>query len=142
MSTIVDIADAVVVSLNAGTFSQPFTAARRYQPSFTLEDVQDLQVSVVPRVVTLDTAGRRDGFADCTVDIGVQEKIEPGDETRIDALLKLVEEIGDHLRHRRLESFPGAMWVTATHDPVVAADHLDRQRVLTSVLSVTWRVRR
>lgn len=140
MSTILDIADAVVASINAGTFAQPVQAERRYQPTFELPDLAELKVSVVPKAVTITNATRTDGYFDCAVDIGVQKKIAA--DAEIDGLVNLVEELADHLRQKRLDSFPDAAFVSIANEPVFAPEHLDQQRVFTSVLTVTYRVRR
>lgn len=143
MSTLVAIADAVTASLNAGTFGMPFTAERLYQPSFELADLAALKVSVVPKGVTIATASRDGSYFDCAVDIGIQKKIDPHEgDAEIDALVDLAEEIADHLRMKRLEGFPEAVWLSIEHEPVVAPEHLEQQRALTSILTVTYRVRR
>ncbi len=142
MSTVFDVADAVKASLNAGSFNPPFTAERHYQPAFKLPELKALRVSVVPKSVTMTPASRQDGFVDCAIDIGVQQKVDTNDAAQADALMGLVEQIGDHLRRKRLDSFPGAMWVSAVNEPIFAPEHLDQQHVLTSVLTVTYRVRR
>jgi hypothetical protein len=145
VSTITAIADAVVASLNgaAGGFSMPFAAQRSYQPSFTLEDLQDLHVSVVPRSVTIAASSRAQSQYDFAIDLGVQKKLASGgDEAGIDALLDLTQEIADHLRFARLADFPAAVWVALAHEPVVAPEHLDQHRQFTSILTVTYRVRR
>ncbi len=140
MSTILDIADAVVASLNAGTFTEPVQSERRYQPTVELPDLAELKVSVVPKAVTITNATRTDGYFDCAIDIGVQKKI--AGDAEIDGLVNLVEELADHLRQKRLDSFPDAAFVSIANDPVFAPEHLDQQRVFTSVLTVTYRVRR
>lgn len=140
MSTIIAIADAVAAHLNAGTFSQPISAQRIYQPAFTLEELKDLRVSVVPRSTGITTATRDSSTFECAVDVGVQKKI--GEEGEIDGLLDLVEEIADHLRLKRLPDAPDAAWVAISHDPVVSAEALNEHRAFTSVLTVTYRVRR
>lgn len=140
MSTLVAIADAIAASLNAGSFGQPFTAERLYQPAFELADLANLKVSVVPKGVTIATASRDGSYFDCAVDIGIQKKIT-GD-TEIDGLVDLAEEIADHLRMKRLNDVPEAVWLSIEHEPVVAAEHLEQQRALTSILTVTYRVRR
>jgi hypothetical protein len=140
MSVITDIADAVVASLNAGTFSESFTAERLHQPSFELADLQTLRVSVVPKSMEIRNASRQHSFFDCTIDVGLQQKVD--DDARVDELLVLAEQIADHLRLRRLDDYPEAAWMAIEHDPVVAAEHLDQHRQLTSVLSVTYRVKR
>lgn len=144
MSTAVTIADAVVAAINAGTYSQPVQAQRLHQPSFTLDELADLHVSVVPRSVEVSAATRETSLYDVAVDVGVQKKIAAGTEgeQEIDDLLDLVEEIGDQLRLKRLPDAPEATWVSLTHEPVVAAEHLDQHRQFTSIITVTYRVRR
>jgi hypothetical protein len=140
MSTILAIADAVVAHLNAGTFSQPVSAQRVYQPAFTLEELKDLRVSVVPRSTGITTASRDSSTFECAVDVGIQKKI--GEENEIDGLLDLVEELADHLRLKRLPGAPDAAWVGIAHEPVVSTEALNEHRAFTSVLAVTYRVRR
>jgi hypothetical protein len=143
MSTITAIADAVAAHINAGTLSQPMTAVRMYQPAFTLEDLADLRVSVVPRTVGISAASRDSSTFECVVDVGVQKKLPAdGADAEIDALLDLVEEIADHLRLKRLPDAPEAAWAGIAHEPVVASESLEQHRVFTSVLSITYRVRR
>jgi len=142
MSTVVNVADAVVTSLNAGTFSQPFTAQRKYVPAVDLADLATLHVTVVPRAVAITTATRDSSYFDCTVDVGIQQKVDPDQVAELDALVNLAEELVDHLRLRRLDSYPGAVWMSITHEPVFAPEHLDQERAFTSVISVTYRVRR
>lgn len=140
MSTIAVIADAVTASLNAGTFSQPFTAQRVYQPAFTLEELAELRVSVVPRSTAIAVSSRDAGQFDHVIDVGVQKKV--ADDGEIDGLLDLVEEIADHLRLKRLPDFPEAAWLGIAHEPVVSSEAIVEHRAFTSVLTVTYRVRR
>ena len=140
MSTIVAIADAVAAALNAGTFSVPVEAVRMFQPVFTLEELQALRVSVVPRSTGITTASRDSSVFECQIDVGVQKKVS-GD-AEIDGLLGLIDEIADHLRLKRLPGFADAAWAGIAHDPVVSSEALAEHRTLTSVLTVTYRVRR
>lgn len=143
MSTIAAIADAVAAHINAGTFSQPVSAVRMYQPAFTLEDLAELRVSVVPRTVGIAAASRDSSTFECVVDVGVQKKLPAEDEqAAIDGLLDLVEELTDHLRLKRLPDATDAAWAGIAHEPVVSSESLEQHRVFTSVLSVTYRVRR
>jgi len=142
VSTVTDIADAVVASLNAGTFSQAFTAERKYVPAVDLAELATLHVTVVPRTVAITTATRDSSYFDCTVDVGIQKKVNPDDIAELDALVDLTQEIVDHLRMRRLEAMPYAAWMSIAHDPVFAPEHLDQERAFTSVVSVTYRVRK
>lgn len=146
MSVIVQVADAVTASLNAGTFSQEFTAQRLHQPSFDLAELATLHVSVVPRSQTITNAARQSSYFDCAIDVGIQQRLQPTEPSheqgQIDALLDLVQEIADHLRHKRLDDYPDAAWLSIEHDPVVASEHLDQNRQFTSVLTATYRVKR
>lgn len=148
MSVLVQIADAVAASINAaaadGVFPEPLEAVRAHRPSFALEELDELRVSVVPRSVVITALARLQSQYECTVDVGIQQRVPAGDggDARVDALLELAEAVGDHLRHKRLPEFPEAAWASIAHDPVLAPEHLDERSTLTTVLSVTYRVRR
>jgi hypothetical protein len=111
MSVIVEIADAVAAAINDGTYAEPVTAERAYRPSFDLEELGELKVTVVPRSVNTANLARQQSQVDCTVDVGLQQRVDAGDDARLDALLDLAEEIGDQLRHKRLAGYPQAAWV-------------------------------
>ncbi len=143
MSTISTLADAVAEHINAGTYAQPVSAVRTYQPAFTLEELGELRVSVVPRTTTVTAASRESSTYEHVLDVGVQKKLPAeDDQAAIDDLLGLTEAIGDRLRHTRLAGFPEAAWAGLAHEPVVSSESLEQHRVFTSVLSVTYRVRR
>ena len=146
MSVIVQIADAVAASINdasdADGFAETVQAVRAYRPSFDLEQLGELKVTVVPRSINTANLARQQSQVDCTVDVGLQQRVDAGDDARLDAMLDLAEQIGDHLRHKRLPGAPQAAWLSIEHEPVVAAEHLDERSTLTTVMSVTYRVRR
>ena len=140
MAVIIDIADAVVTELNAGSFSQAFTAERHYLPIFELEDLKGLRVTVVPKGVAIQSTGRNSNQHDVEIDVAVQKKLTKTDGTEIDPLMILVEELADHFRFKRLTSYAGAVWSKTQNEPVYAQEHLDQFRVFTSVLTLTFRV--
>ncbi len=142
MSTIVEVADAMVASLNGASFSQPFTAVRSYLPAVELAELKDLHVTVIPKSEAITVATRESDYFEPVIDVGIQKKVDPNDAAQMDAMCDLVQEIIDHLRHRRLEAMPDAAWLSIEHEPVFAPEHLDQERVFTSVLSVTYRLRR
>lgn len=143
MSTITAIADAVADHINEGTFSRPVSAVRMHQPAFTLEDLADLRVSVVPRTTVITTASRASSVFEHVIDVGIQAKLPADDaDGAIDELLDLAEEITDHLRLVRLAGAPEAAWAGIAHEPVVSSEALEQHRVFTTVMSVTYRVRR
>lgn len=141
-NVVIQVADAVVASLNAGSFEPAFTAQRQYRPTFDLAELDTLRVSVVPKSVEITNATRIASYFDCTVDIGVQQRVDADDTGVIDALMDLVQQIADHLRMQRLDELPEAAWMRIANEPVFASEHLDQQRVFTSVISVTYRLRR
>ncbi|GJQ30439.1 MAG: hypothetical protein HBSAPP03_23230 [Phycisphaerae bacterium] len=118
-------------------------AVRMFQPAFTLEDLKDLRVSIVPRTIAIAAASRDSSTFECVLDVGVQKKLPAeGDAAEIGGLLDLVEAIADHVRLKRLPDAPDAAWIGIAHEPVVSSESLEQHRVFTSVLSVTYRVRR
>lgn len=145
MSYAVAIADAVAATINAapsGTFSEEFEAQRRIRPVFEPADLADLKVTVVPRSIAIEAGDRSTDFFDAAVDIAVQRKVDQQEESQVVALLDLAEEIGDHLRHRRLDGLPDVVFRSLAHEPLVAVEHLDQMGVFTSVLTLTYRARR
>lgn len=140
MSVAVDIADAVTASLNAAAFSQPLTAERIFQPTYDLTDLSSMKVSVVPKAVTFAAASRDGQYVDVAVDVGIQRRV--ADDAEMEAVIDLADEIIDHLMMRRLADYPDAAWLLIEHDPVAVPDHLEQHRVLTSIVTVTYRVRR
>ena len=142
MAVITDIAEAVVAQLNAGTFSLAFTAERAFLPVFELSDLKDLRVTVVPKSVRITPGGRSHNQHDCAIDVAVQKKLDAADNVEIDPLMTLVDEIADFFRLRRLESYPGAIWLRTENEPVYSQEHLDQLRQFTGLLTFTFRVMR
>jgi len=140
MATSVDIADAVVTELNAGTFGLPFTAQRRLLPEYKLQEMEELRVTVVPQAVEISLAHRSACQNDIQIDIGVQKKITADLDTEAAQLIVLVEEIIDYLRLRRLTDVPQVLWIRTRNEPIYAREHLAQQRLFTSVLTVTYRL--
>ncbi len=138
-ASIVAIADAVTTELNATSFSQSFSAARHYEPTFELSAMATLRVSVVPRGMTSKTLDRnRDSF-EYEIDVAVQKKTEPT-LANLDALMLLVEEIADHFRTIPLSSMPEVRCIEVANAPIYASEHLQEFRQFTSVLTLTYRV--
>ena len=142
MAVITDIADAVAAEINAGSFSQPVSATREYLPAFELADMQTLRVTVVPKSVTTLPGGRAHNQYDHAIDVAVQKKLDAADNTEIDELMTLVDELADHLRFKRLTDYPNAAWLKTENQPVYAQEHLQELRQFTSILTFTFRVMR
>ena len=141
MAVILNIADAVVAQLNGGSFSQPLTAERHYQPKFELPDMTALHVTVVPRGITTKSLDRsRDAF-DYQIDVAIQKRTDMA-LVGLDGLMNLVEEVADHFRTQPLMSFPQARCVEVKNAPVFSQEHLEEFRQFTSVLTLTFRLAR
>lgn len=138
MSRIIDIADLLVTSLNVQVFSLEFTSARLYRPVFDLKSMKALHVSVVPAGLELELASRTEAQHDVQIDVGVQKKLSDADNTEIDPLMDLVEEIIDHVRTTRV--FGTAVWVGTSNSPIYSPEHLSELRQFTSVISLTFRL--
>ena len=95
---ILTLADAVVTALNAAQFVLPVQAQRGYLPTFELPEMNRLQVTVVPRQDDgrLDT--RESSVHEYQLDIGVQQKPETLDNTHLDPLVLLTQQMADHFR--------------------------------------------
>ena len=141
MSVVVAITENVVTQLNAGSFSQTFTAVRNFLPLYELSDLKSLRVTVVPNATAIEAKARNTTQHDVEIDIAVQQKLSKTDNTTIDPLMTLVEEIADHFRFKRLTS-PDAIWMKTENEPVYAQEHLDQYRVFTSLLTLTFRILR
>ena len=139
------IAQAVTDTLNAGVaedaFSASFNAERAYLPVYDLPDMADLKVTVVPKRRTIAGGTRGANQQDIAVDIAVQKRVNPADLTESDALVALIESIGNYLRFKRLElDGIAASWLSIEHEPVYAPEHMEQMNQFTSVLTVTYRL--
>ena len=140
MPLITQVAEAVIAELNGTTFSQPFTAVRSYLPRSDLADLKTLKVTVVPSGLTVVTASRGQTQQDVAIDIAVQQKLTGEDNTDLDPLLALAEEMAAHFRGKRLASFSDVVWVKTEFKAIYAPDHIDQLRAFTSVVTLTFRV--
>lgn len=140
MNIAIDIADAVVGELNAGSFMQEFTAVRAYRPQYELAELKDLRVTVVPAGVEETSAARTITQRDVSIDVGVQKKLTVADAEELDPLMALVEELQSFFRRRRLSGYREAICVKTANEPLYSVEHLDEFRQFTSVIRLTFRV--
>ena len=82
MSTIADIADAVVAALNGHAFSPSPSPPPGVPAGLDLKDMKDLHVTVVPKGVEMSTAGPGWPQSDVQIDVAVQKKLGPRATTR------------------------------------------------------------
>jgi hypothetical protein len=72
--------------------------------------------------------------------VAIQKKVDAVDNTTLDPLTALVQEVADFLRGQRLAALPSAICVAVRNEPIYAPEHLDGLRQFTSVLTLTYRV--
>ena len=147
MATAIDVADALVAALNGsegpkyGTPPAGLNAARAYRPVYDLKDMKDLRVTVVPKAVEIELAGRNLAQKDVQIDVAVQKKLsgsDSGGNPEIDALMDLVEEVADFVRSAG--RLAGAVWIKTENAPIYSPDHMENLRQFTSVLTFTFRL--
>jgi hypothetical protein len=144
-AVIVDIADAVVATLNAATLSQAFTAERLYVPIYEMND-SDLKVTVVPSALssTLLNRGTR-SLADYVIDVGIQKRLAVGKLTRaqirsaVDPMLLLAQEIGDLFLGLPLATYLSAECVSIEQRVPYDPGLIDEKKAFMTVLSLTFR---
>ncbi|MDO8302878.1 MAG: hypothetical protein Q7T18_06540 [Sedimentisphaerales bacterium] len=138
---IIQIADAVVVKLNGGTFSQSFTSTRTVVPNFDIKELGTLKVTVVPRSVESSILTRVSDQDDFVIDIGVQKKLTTAFETETVALIGLVSELKTFLRLGNLSIGSAVVrWLSTKIDPIYSREHIAGDNVFTSVIAVTYRM--
>ena len=97
MGIIKDSVDAVVTAINAGSYSQSFTAQKNYRPALTLDD-RSLGVFVWPESYdrTVDTRGRLN-WTTVRVSVYVRKGVTvptgSANTSDVDSMLDLVDEI-------------------------------------------------
>jgi len=140
---IFDIAKAVVAELNAapdGTFSQAFTAVFKLVPKHEISELSNLKVTVVPQGYDMKNSSRAATEYDFTIDIGIQKKLTTADvEAECCGLYPVVDEIIDYLQKRCLTAVPWANQTTMSNAPVVSVDHLDDNRVFSSLVTIGYK---
>ena len=134
---IIDVADAIVTELNATSFSQPFTAERGYLPTFDLQEMDQLKVTVVPKEDDGKLDTRSQSAHDYAIDIGVQKKPPTIDTADLDPLMLLVQEIADHFLFGKQAA--GATLIAPTVRILYLQEHLQKLRQFTSVVTLTFR---
>ena len=139
-SKLVQLADAVVAALNAGKFSLAFTAQRLYRPFFDLPDMSTLHVTVVPDSVVLTQHTRTTMANETKVDVAVQKKYKTEDAAELDPLVALVEEIAEMFAQNRVLAELGAVLLKVEHAPVYSPEHMQDKRMLTSIITLTYRM--
>lgn len=150
MAVIADLADAVVTAINAGSYSQTFTAVRRNHVAYELSDMATLHVTVVPQTISAADAARGKRAFDYAIGVGVQIRLSRDSagellNTAIDPYLTLCEEIDDVLEAARTLSLADGTqchWLSSEQSPLFVRQHLDEWNQFTAIVTHTYRALR
>ena len=160
MSLIVDIADAVAATLVGEPLSLeigPDNIRRVYVPVYDptvntageplgLDEEPPLIISVVPNrldSILLDRGGRETRTYE--IDVGIQKIVGTGAITSAelneacDPLLNLAEEIAALFVGIRYDTSPACRCSSSKNLPIYAPDHLNENRIFTSVIRLTFK---
>lgn len=147
-ATVIQLADAVVTLLNAGSYSQTFTATRKYRPVFDLKELTTLRVTVVPREITEDLASRAMVSERHLIDIAIHKQLSASSDedeesaeiiTAADALMYFVEQLRDALVLGTLTLTDDvvAKCVVAQNAPIYSPDDFTARKFI-SVITATY----
>jgi len=138
MPKVVEIADAVAVKINNASLVPGLVAERIFLPVFELKDMKTLKVSVVPKARRITQEARSHETDEVEIDVGIQKKIS--DDSELEILLRLVENITALFKAERLEGYPNALCVKKENQPVYDPEHLRQFNQFTSVVTLTFKV--
>ena len=138
MSKLTNIADAVVAVLNGSGLTPEFTAERTLLPLYDLKALRNLKVSVVPKGRKITQGARVLTIDEIQIDIGIQKKIS--DDSELDGLMKLVEDIAGLFKAERLDGYPNAICIKKENEPIYDPEHLRQFHQFTSVVTLTFKV--
>ena len=137
---IVQLADAVVALLNAGSFSPSVTAERAFDPRVGLESLDTLNVMVVPKSETDNLEQRGAAMdAELAVDVCVRQRVTAGSLSEVDALLALMDASKVHLRSAPVLEGMGAALIGISHAPLYDPAILRESNVFLGLATVTYR---
>lgn len=140
MSTLQEVAAAVVSELNAGTWDQAFTAVKTYRPTADIV-VPGLLVEVVPTGHEVDLEARDTRRHEYTVSVSVAKKeTTPGDDAEVDDLLDLVDAIVDYMTARPLADAADASWIDTQRERVMLFDELTQKNVFAAIVRFRYLV--
>ena len=139
MGNLVTIPNAVVGFINAGSFSQSFTATKEYLPTEDISFFTDLKVMIVlptNKSVNIDARNWVSSMVD--VSLLVKKKTSKTDKTAIENMLILCDEIVDYLVAKTIT---GTKFVCTAVVFNVTPDleQLEEQNMFTGAFTITYK---
>jgi len=136
VSLIVDIPESLKDFLNAGTFTEEFTAKRIYVPVFSIEGAEDLQVLVAPRENERTIRNKKQQVSEVQVDVAIFKKVISTEPETIDPLTDFVEEL---VKYLEFENQSGHSWLRTTNDLIYDQDYLRERKIFRSRILNVYR---
>jgi hypothetical protein len=142
-----DLVAAIVTDLNGHEFSLAFTATRSWRPRFTLEEMNVLHVTVLPRTLSPAPADRSETEKTVEIDVGIQQRYDAetlegqSEADWLDSLAALAEEVADFCKPPyRPAAYPAAVTMEVAASVAPNPEHLDELRQYTGVVTLTMQV--
>ena len=142
------LADAIVAQINGNTFSPAFVLQRADAPLFSMPELSQLVVTLIPQEITQETSTRGHDKIIYTVEIGFQRKAPPRPQSGEDPILRMTKEIRQlqqdvlnwlsHRSRRRPPNYANAMLMKLSMSPPFVADMLRDHRHYLGVLRLTY----
>lgn len=137
---LIEIAEAVKDALNAGSFTQTFTAERAYDLTAELNDdgVVHVDVAIRDSAMDFETRGTTEDIP--RIDIAVRKKCGCT-VAEIDALIEFVRELLDSfISTRRLttDTLGDAWFLGAEQSPAYYPRHITDFKQFTGMLTLQW----
>lgn len=139
-STMLTLCDAIKSELNAADLSLTFTAIRTYRPRWSLQDLQELRVAVIPMAVqaVFGEGTRGAQLYRYQLGIALQKKFDHETNAELDTYVVLVEELIDQFREGRSLDNTAFVCKQIEAEPLFFPEHLDQDRIFTSVVQMLW----
>lgn len=140
-ATIVTLAGEILSQLLAqsavGGFNQSFLPVLAFVPLYSLQDMDTLHVTVLPRGSTgLKVDRGKNIIEELSVDIAVQKRLPGLDFALFQNMLELTEQLRDYLIVNPPSGFTVVGWTT---DPIYDPQAAFELRQFTGVLTVTYK---
>jgi len=140
---IITLADAVKDELNAGAFSQDFTAVRGYLERKKLEEMSDVYVLVNPTARVETEPGSRDIDRNTyRINVTILKKISSKANAQVDPLITLTDEIYRHFRIISIDNNAlGEQFFCqgVENEPLYGQDELKESSLYRGVISLFFR---
>jgi len=143
-SIAIDIADAIVATLNAngGSWPMPFTAVRTFSPTLKLDALATLTVEAIPAGIENGDSSTRGSFEEIVeTSIGVRQLVNISDASAVAAVIGVGEAIRSYLTRRVLVGSDAAFYsIEQVH--LFIPNDLSEKHTVASFVTVKHRNRR